>query len=172
VPCRCGNTGCLEALAGGAALARDAAAAAGTGRSPHLARTLEQRGYLTAADVAEAAAHGEPVSVELLQNSGRMVGAMLAGVVNFFNPSLIVIGGGVAQAGDLLLAAVRQVVYGRSLPLATRNLAIRRSALAGTAGILGAATMVTDELFSEELLPTWRPDEVEGPGDLEAAASA
>jgi glucokinase-like ROK family protein len=146
--CRCGNIGCLEALTGGAALARDATAAAREGRSPRLAEILASAGSVGAADVAIAAAHGDPVSVELLQRAGRQIGSMLAGVVNFFNPSLIVIGGGVAQAGDLLLAAIRETVYARSLPLATRDLLVQRSALGNLGGVTGAAAMVIDELFT------------------------
>ena len=73
---------------------------------------------------------------------------MLASVVNFFNPSLIVIGGGVANAGDQLLAAVRETVYRRSLPLATRDLLVLPSALGAHVGVIGGAAMVADELFS------------------------
>ena len=97
VVCRCGNIGCLEALAGGAALGRDGEAAARDGRSARLRTALDQRGAVTAEDVARAASFGDPVAVALLQAAGRRVGSMLASVVNFFNPSLIVIGGGVAQ---------------------------------------------------------------------------
>lgn len=155
IVCRCGNTGCLEALVGGAALARDADAAARMGRSQFLAGVLGRNGVLTAKDLSDGAAHGDPVSIELLQRCGHHVGLMLAAMVNFFNPSLIVVGGGVADAGDLLLAALRQVIYGRSLPLATRTLDVRGSALGDQAGILGAGTMVIDELFSRSLLPLW-----------------
>lgn len=155
VVCRCGNTGCLEALAGGAAIARDAEAAARAGRSPRLRAALELRGALTAEDAAEAATFGDPFAVELLQSAGRRVGSMLASVVNFFNPSLIVIGGGVAQSGDLLLASVRETVYRRSLPLATRDLLIQRSSLGGLAGVLGASSMVADQLFTRESLALW-----------------
>ena len=146
--CRCGNVGCLEALTGGHALAREAEAAAASGRSPYLASVRRDNGVLSAADVADAATRGDVVSQELLQRSGHLVGAMLASVVNFFNPSLIVIGGGVANAGDQLLAAIREAVYRRSLPLATRDLLILPSALGGRAGVIGAAAMVGDELFS------------------------
>jgi len=155
VVCRCGSTGCLEAIAGGAALARDAERAALDGRSAWLAEVLERNGTLTARDLSDGAAHGDPASIELLQRCGQSVGRMLAAMVNFFNPSLIVVGGGVADAGDLLLATVRQVVYGRSLPLATRTLDLRRSSLGDDGGILGVATMVLDELFSATLLPLW-----------------
>jgi glucokinase-like ROK family protein len=153
--CRCGNVGCLEALAGGAALAREAAAAAISGRSALLADLLGTGRRLDARDVSTAAQHGDPFSVELITRSGQLVGRMLATLVNFYNPSLIIIGGGVANAGDLLLAAIRQVVYQRSLPLATRNLRMARSPLADRAGLVGASAMVADELFSRELLGRW-----------------
>jgi len=155
VVCRCGNIGCLEAAAGGGALGRIATEMAARGGHPWLARVLERAGAVTARDVADAARRGEPGSVELLQRSGRLVGSMLAGLVNFFNPSLIVIGGGVADAGDLLLAAIRETVYRRSLPLATRELVIQRSSLGSFAGVTGAAAMVADQLFSRESLARW-----------------
>ena len=153
--CRCGKTGCLEAVAGGAALAREGKALARTGRSARLADVLASSGEVSARDVARAAQAGDRPSLELLQGSGRRVGQVLAGLVNFFNPSLIVIGGAVANAGDAYLAAIREVVYARSLPLATRDLAIRFSALGGLAGVTGAAAMVLDQLFSPRTLGAW-----------------
>ena len=157
VVCRCGNTGCLEALAGGAALARDGQAAARDGRSPRLAEALASRGRVTAEDVARAASSGDPVSIALLEAAGGRIGGMLAGVVNFFNPSLVVIGGGVARSGDALLASIRETVYRRSLPLATRELLIRRSSLGGLAGVVGASAMVVDQLFARHSLARWGP---------------
>jgi glucokinase-like ROK family protein len=153
--CRCGNVGCLEALAGGAALARDGEAIARAGESARLRAALDQHGRVTAADIARAASFGDPVAVGLLLNAGRRVGRMLASVVNFFNPSLIVIGGGVAQSGDQLLAAVRETVYRRSLALATRELLIQRSSLGGLAGVIGASAMVVDQLFARDNIGSW-----------------
>ena len=155
VVCRCGNIGCLEALAGGAALARAGAAAAANGRSPRLRMALDQHGTVTAQDVARAASFGDPVAVALLQAAGRRIGSMLASVVNFFNPSLIVIGGGVANSPDQFLASIREAVYRRSLPLATRDLLIQRSSLGGLAGVLGASSMVVDQLFGREAIGRW-----------------
>ena len=80
-------------------------------------------------DVARAASFGDPVAMALLQAAGRRIGSMLASVVNFFNPSLVVIGGGVANSPDQFLASIRETVYRRSLPLATRDLLIQRSSL-------------------------------------------
>ena len=155
IVCRCGNVGCLEALAGGAALGRDGETAAVSGRSERLRVALEQHGQVSAADVARAASFGDPVAVNLLQAAGHRVGLMLASVVNFFNPSLIVVGGGVAQSGDQLLAAIRETVYRRSLPLATRDLSVQRSSLGALAGVVGASAMVLDQLFSRDSLARW-----------------
>lgn len=155
VVCRCGNIGCLEALAGGAALARDGEAAARAGQSPLLRKALDQHGQVTAIDIARAASFGDPVASALLQDAGRRVGRMLASIVNFFNPSLIVIGGGVARSGDQLLATIRETVYRRSLPLATRELLIQRSSLGALAGVIGASAMVVDQLFSREHIGSW-----------------
>lgn len=155
VMCRCGNKGCLEALAGGAALARDAAIAAASGDSPYLANLAAADQVLTARDVSEGAGRGDVRCRELLISSGTLIGGTLAQLVNFFNPSLIVIGGGVAAAGDLFLASIRQPIYARSLPLATRDLRITRSPLSDFAGLSGAAAVVIDELFRPDCLAKW-----------------
>jgi glucokinase-like ROK family protein len=157
IVCRCGNVGCLEALAGGAALSRDGAEAAADGRSRYLEAVLADGRTIDAAEVALAAQHGDAVSVELLNRSGKLVGETLATLVNFFNPSLILLGGGLALAGDLLLASVRETVYRRSLPLATRDLRILRSTLTPDPALPGAAHMVLDELFSRHRLGRWLP---------------
>jgi predicted NBD/HSP70 family sugar kinase len=93
--------------------------------------------------------------VELLTQSGRLVGEMLATLVNFYNPSLVLLGGGVMASGDLLLATIRQTVYRRSLPLATRDLRLALSPLHEEAGLLGAGYMVIDELFAPQRLGAW-----------------
>jgi glucokinase-like ROK family protein len=155
VICRCGNAGCLEAIAGGVAIARDAIEAVREGRTSFLAARLAERETLVVSDVIEAADHGDAVAKELLNRSGGLVGRMLATLVNFYNPSLIIIGGGVASSGDMYLATVRQNVYSRSLPLATRDLRIVRSSNIETIGLLGAAHVVLDELFSRENLGRW-----------------
>jgi glucokinase-like ROK family protein len=157
VVCRCGNIGCVEALAGGAGIARSAEQAAGDGRSAMLKGILAERGVLTAADVGWCAAHGDQASVELVTNAARLVGGVLATLVNVLNPSMIVIGGGVSHVGDPFLAAIRETLYGRSFPLATRALAIQPSTLGDTCGVIGLAAMVADQLFSREILGEWLP---------------
>ena len=155
VVCRCGKIGCLEAVAAGASIAAEALALARGGQSRILAEIAAEAGTLMVEDVSRAAAFGDAQSIQLLQRSGRLVGRTLAGIVNFFNPSLLVIGGGVSRSSDDYLAAIREAVYARSLPLATRDLQVKRSALGGLAGVIGAAAMVVDQLFSREHLGEW-----------------
>ena len=102
-----------------------------------------------------AAEHGDPVSVELLHRCGVLIGEVLATVVNCFNPARIIVGGSLTKAGDKLLAPIRETVYRRSLPLATRDLRIVPSALQDTAGVIGTAFMVIDELFAPNRLRQW-----------------
>jgi glucokinase-like ROK family protein len=146
--CSCGNTGCLEALFGGTALARDAVVAARSGRSPFLAERLSETGALTAQDVAAAATAGDAVAGQMIREGGRHIGKVLASLVSFFNPGLVIIAGEVADLGHILLAQIRSVVYQRSLPLATGNLPIVLSELGGTAGVIGATRLISDHVFS------------------------
>ena len=115
------------------------------GRSPQLGAILAERGKLVLADVVQALDDRDPVAVELMRESGNAIGNVMAGLVNFFNPSHIVGGGGVSQVNDVLLAAIRQSVYRRSLPIATRNLVIQHSALGAEAGLIGAAALTLDD---------------------------
>jgi glucokinase-like ROK family protein len=147
--CSCGNVGCLEAMFSGAALAREAAAAARAGASPALADRLAASGAVTARDVAEGAGEGDITCIKLIRDGGRRVGGVLAGLVSFANPSMIVIGGGLAQLGHILLAEIRSVVYRRSLPLATGNLPVVLSELGPRAGVTGAAVLASDVAFEQ-----------------------
>jgi len=151
-PCRCGNVGCLEALAGGHAIGRDGQSLARSGGSEMLASVLAARGTVTARDVGEASARGDAAATALLERSARYVGTTIAAIVNLFNPSMIVLGGGVTAVGDRYLAEIRQTVYRRSLPLATRRLQIVPSSLGPMAGVVGAAAMVAGELFARDQL--------------------
>jgi predicted NBD/HSP70 family sugar kinase len=97
--------------------------------------------------VVRAATHGDRESIEFLTASAQLVGQALASIVNFFNPSLILLGGEVAGAGDLYLATIRQKILGQSPPLATRDLSVALSTLYTSAGLIGCAAMVLDELL-------------------------
>jgi predicted NBD/HSP70 family sugar kinase len=99
---------------------------------------------VSANDVANGAAEGDIVCIQLIREGGQRVGAVLAGLVSFINPSMIVIGGGLAGLGHILLAEIRSVVYRRSLPLATTNLPVVLSELGNRAGVVGAAVLASE----------------------------
>jgi glucokinase-like ROK family protein len=144
--CVCGNNGCLEAHFGGAALSRNADAAARSGTSPYLAARLEAAGVVTARDVGKGAIQRDPTCLRLVRDGGSRLGEVLATLVSFINPSMIVIGGGLAGLGNQLLAEVRTSVYQRSLRLATGDLPIVLSELGPRAGVTGAALIASDLL--------------------------
>lgn len=148
--CHCGNIGCLEAVAAGPAIAARALAAAEAGESQRLARRLAAAGALSAADVAEAAAHGDRAALAIIQRSGGLIGDVLASLVNFFNPSLILIGGGVSQIGNQLLASIRQRVLHRSTSLATRDLRLEYASLGLDAGVIGTVALALEHAFMVE----------------------
>lgn len=147
--CSCGNVGCLEALFSGAALARDALAAARAGTSPALAERLSANGTVVAKDVADGAVEGDPTCIKLIRDGGRRIGIVLASLVSFINPSMIVIGGGLAGLGHVLLAEIRSVVYKRSLPLATGNLPVVLSELGPRAGVVGAVVLASETAYDD-----------------------
>jgi predicted NBD/HSP70 family sugar kinase len=132
--CRCGNIGCVEAYAGGWALLR----------------SLRELGHdiHSSSDVVRLIRAGQPDAVRLARQAGRVLGQAISDAVSFFNPSLVVIGGPLAHADEPLLAGIREVVYRRSLPLATRDLQITTSRLDYRAGVTGLALMLGDHLFA------------------------
>ncbi|MET3368132.1 UNVERIFIED_CONTAM: putative NBD/HSP70 family sugar kinase [Jeotgalibacillus campisalis] len=138
VLCRCGNQGCLEALASG----------------PAVARQLQSQGLeaSTGADVLRLVGEGNLQAIQALRQAGRDVGDVLATVVNLLNPSMIIIGGSVGEAGEHLVAGIREVVYRRSLPLATTHLRIGISMAGDHAAILGASRMVTQHVLSPAVI--------------------
>jgi len=137
--CRCGNRGCLEAMAAGPAIAEKALLAARFGKSSLLQKLMvEKGGVLTPEDVNAACRSGDEEALEIIRSSGQMIGEVLAGLVNFFNPSHIYIGGGIANFGNHLLIAIKQAVLHRSLPLATTNLVINYSRAGADAGLIGS----------------------------------
>ena len=141
VVCTCGNVGCLQAFVGAPGIVRAAEQAVAEGRSPALAAIRERRGALDAADVALAAGQADPAAVAIVRDAGRLLGSALADAVSLLNPAMVVLAGGVIGLGDAFLAEIRTTVYRRSLPLATRNLPILRTALGQHVGVVGASVL-------------------------------
>jgi glucokinase-like ROK family protein len=149
--CRCGNRGCLEAMAAGPAIVEKAIHAAQSGKSELLRKMMENnRGVLTPEDVNTACRDGDEAALEIIRTSGKMIGDVLAGLVNFFNPSHIFIVGGVSNFGNHLLIAIKRAVLRRSLPLATANLVLNFSRTGSDTGVLGAIMLALDYLFIVE----------------------
>ena len=149
--CACGNRGCLEAKAAGPAIASKAMEAARNGSSPTLSQMREANGgIMRPEDVNAACREGDQAALDIIRDSGQMIGDVLAGLVNFFNPSHIFVGGGITNFGNHLLVAIRRAVLHRSLPLATTHLSIKFSRVGPNAGVMGAISLALDYLFAIE----------------------
>jgi glucokinase-like ROK family protein len=135
--CACGNQGCLEAIAGGRSIAQQAQEAVWKGERTQLA-SLQPVESITAREVASAARRGDLLAQQILTRAGSYIGIAIAGLVNMFNPGMIIIGGGVAQTGDILLEPIRQAVQRRSLPAATRVVRITTAMLGRRSSSMGA----------------------------------
>ncbi|MBX6767045.1 MAG: ROK family protein, partial [Actinomadura rubrobrunea] len=131
IPCRCGNLGCLEAIAGGAAL-------------------LARSGARDLGELSERARAGDPATVGMVRDAGRRLGEVIAAAVNLLNPAVVVLGGDLTGAYEPLIAGVREVVYRRGTALATGRLRIEPSRLGDAAGLIGCAVMTLDHLLSPE----------------------
>lgn len=132
--CHCGGTGCLEAVIG----------------VPALLEQLERAGRTatSGADIVALVRSGDKTAIQVMRDAGRTAGDVLAGVVSLLNPSVIAVGGILAQAHEQLIAGIRESVYAKSLPLATQNLLITASLAGPRAGIIGASTLVCDQILS------------------------
>jgi len=99
--------------------------------------------------VGMAAEEGDKIANEIVRESGRAIGEVLASLVNFYNPSLILIGGGVSNIGLMFLSSIRSGIFSRSLPLATRNLRIDASPMREDAGVVGASALALTHVFAD-----------------------
>ncbi len=134
--CTCGNYGCLEAMAGGQAIARKAREAIEKGRRTQISAIEADK--ILAVNVAQAAQRGDLVAQQIITDAGTYLGIAVASLVNIFNPSLVVIGGGVSQIGDLLLEPIRKTVMERSLSSAAKVVRITSAVLGRRASSMGA----------------------------------
>jgi predicted NBD/HSP70 family sugar kinase len=134
LPCRCGDTGCLEAIAGGWTLVR----------------ALAQQGHPVGhvRDVVELANRGDAEARRLIRESGRHIGEALAAAVNLLNPAVVVVGGDMARAYDILVAGLREALYGNATALATRTLRVVPSTHGDRSAVHGSAALILDHILS------------------------
>jgi glucokinase len=143
--CGCGGTGHVEALCSGRALARDAQIALDTGRSPFLAdRAAAKQGPVDARDVADGDEQGDPVCHELMDRARGAFAAAIVGAVNLLNPSLIVVGGAIADGQrDRLFDPARDAVRTGAFAIPGRRVRIVSPQLGGDVSLAGAQPLIS-----------------------------
>ena len=137
--CGCGNSGCWETLASATAVVRQAARELEHARRVGLETSLKEP--LDGRQIAEAARSGDQVAVSVMQEAGRFLGLGLVNLVNLFNPERIVIGGGLALAGDVLLRPAQTELLRRAMPYPATKVEVVRAELGDAAGVIGAAVL-------------------------------
>ncbi len=143
-PCPCGSRGCLETVASGSAIGRAGEAAAGAEPESGLGKAMASGREITGPLVTELAGEGDQAAVAVLTEAGRKLGAGLAGLANAFSPEVIVIGGGAAAAGDLLLEPAREELQRRALG-PNRQVRVVAAHFGDEAGMLGAGLMALEQ---------------------------
>jgi glucokinase len=138
--CSCGNIGCWETLASGRAMAREAISRISHGERSVLVQMVKgEIDKITTEKINEAARRGDPLALEVISKAANYLGIGMVNLVNIFNPELIIVGGGVANMGELLLEPARQVVRERAFKLAAGAVRILPAQLGEDGGVLGAA---------------------------------
>jgi len=146
--CSCGNIGCLEMLASGRAVAKEALRRIRQGERSSLTEIVEGNiENITAEKVSIAAQGGDSLAVEVVLRAATYLGVGMVNLVNIFNPEMIIVGGGMAKMGDLLLNPARQVVRERAFQLSAGAVRIVPAQLGDNAGVLGAAVFA----FQQEM---------------------
>lgn len=141
-PCHCGNRGCLEVLASGTAIARQARDAVAGGESTVLQSLAARPGEITAESVAKAALAGDALASALYRRAGTRVGIFLSNLLALLNPAMIIVGGGVSKAGDLLFRPLREAIAARVYPRPALGVKVMPADLGDDVGIIGAAALV------------------------------
>ncbi len=138
--CRCGNTGCLERLASGSAIERDALARLVRGEKSSLADIAKKRdNEIRVEDVAAAARRGDKLAKDVIAQAAFYLGVGFVNIINIFNPELIVYGGGMAELGEMIVGTGRKMAAERPFSINARAVRIVKAELANEAGIYGAA---------------------------------
>lgn len=139
--CGCGDTGCLEAFASGPSIVAMAEDYIRGGKSTKF-REMANGGQITPYIVCEAAKAGDPVAQRIFTIMGEYIGVGLASVVNLLNPEKIIIGGGVADAGEILLEPLTETLKKRAMKIAGSAVEVVPAQLGNTAGVIGASLLI------------------------------
>ncbi len=143
--CGCGNIGCLEMLASGRAVERDAIRRINRGEKSSLVEIVgKDTAKITAEMVGRAAREGDPLAMRVLSQASHYLGIGMINLVNIFNPDMIVLGGGMSELGELFIAPTRKMVAERAFPVSSRSVRIVTAQLGNEAGVYGAAAFAID----------------------------
>jgi len=149
--CGCGNRGCLETLASGTAVARDAVRRINQGEKSSLVAMVGGKiEDITAEKVGTAARKGDSLALDVLSRAGTYLGVGLANLVNIFNPEMIVLGGGMAELGGLFIDPAKRVVVERAFPISAGAVRIVTAQLGNEAGVYGAAIFALEGVMRKE----------------------
>ena len=140
--CGCGDTGCLEAFASGPSIVAMAQDYIKGGKSTKFRELAGVDNEITPYIVAKAAEEGDPVAKRIFEIVGEYIGIGLTSVINLLNPEKVIIGGGVAEAGDLLLEPIRKTVKERAMVVAGSAVEIVPAQLGNSAGVIGASMLI------------------------------
>lgn len=142
--CGCGDTGCLEAFASGPSIVAMAQEYLKGGKSTKFREMAGAEGEITPYIVAKAAEAGDPVAKRIFTIIGEYIGIGLTSVINLLNPERVIIGGGVAEAGDLLLEPIRKTIKERAMVVAGSSVEIVPAELGNSAGVIGASMLIEE----------------------------
>lgn len=147
--CNCGNYGCLEVLAAGPSIAKQAIREIKRGTVTSLIDRVKDDHLedITAKMVYEEAERGDTLSLQIINSAGKFLGIGIANTINILNPELVILGGGVTEAGELLLEPIIQTVMHRAMEVPASNVRILPTMLGEDVGAIGAATLVLKNLF-------------------------
>ena len=139
--CGCGDYGCFEAYASGPAIVTMAKEYISGGKSAKY-KEMATDGIISPYIVAQAALQGDAVSIQIFKQMGKIIGLGLSSVINLLNPEKIIIGGGVADAGDILLEPIKQTIKERAMSIQANSVSVVPAQLANTAGVIGASLLI------------------------------
>ncbi|MDO9154312.1 MAG: ROK family transcriptional regulator [Paludibacter sp.] len=145
--CHCGKKGCLETQASGSYIHRRFLEKMAEGYSSMLDKKKKKGESITHEDILDAAMQEDMLAIELIEEVGITLGKQIAGLINLFNPELVIIGGVVALTGDYLLLPIRSSVKKYSLNLVSKDTTIKTSKLGDKAGIIGACLLARSKML-------------------------
>lgn len=147
--CRCGNLGCLEALASANAIIQRAKEAVQLGIYSSISDKIEEIYRNNDVEtIARAAEEGDKSAFEILDRTGMYIGIGIAVLINILNPSMVILGGGIARSGEVLLSSIKQTVRKQALGMISQSVSIKQSQIKEDAGVIGGATAVFDKIFA------------------------